>query len=704
MGKRKNRGESTGAAFNREVTGPVRVWTSLAWMLSMLAFFSLPALSHAQLDPEPDFATSSLKELSLEELMEIEVTSPGKKLQKLSDVPAAVYVITNDDIRRSGATSIPEALRLAPGVQVARIDANKWAISVRGFDDRYANKLLVLMDGRTVYTPSFSGVFWDIQDTMLEDIERIEVIRGPGAALWGANAVNGVINIITKKAEETQGGLIAAGGGTEERGFGGMRYGLKIGSEAYARGYIKYLNRDGGVNGSGKDTADNWDVLRGGFRLDWQGSQGDSLTFQGDLYDGSYGTTGDVPLLSPPYMQKTDDHGWTFGGNLLSRWEKVLSPTSELALQAYYQRDERGDIEVKKYVEDTIDLDFQHRFHLGESQDIMYGAGYRYIHDRLTDGFLISLSPDHQSRNLFSAFLQDEITLIPDLLRVTLGSKFEHNDFTGFEVQPDFRFLLTPHPRHTIWGSISRAVRTPSRAESDVRANYRAVPPGVPGNPGPLPVLISSFGDRDLDSEVLLAYELGYRAQLSQTFSFDLVGYYHHYDRLIGVIPAAPFPEADPSPPHLVVPGVFANDQKGEVYGVELASDWLLLPWWRMRLSYTYQKMDLRLTGAGAGIEGQTGYIEKQSPDHQISLFSSLDLPGNLTFDTWMRYVDELPSMGVRNYLNLDLRLAWRPLPGLELSLVGQNLIDTSHQEFVSIEGISTRVERGFYGKVVFEF
>ncbi|HEX2769723.1 MAG TPA: TonB-dependent receptor plug domain-containing protein, partial [Geobacteraceae bacterium] len=280
-------------------------------------------------------APDGLSTMSIEDLMDIEVTSPGKKLQKMSDVAAAVYVISQDEIRRSGATSIPEVLRMVPGVQVARIDANKWAISVRGFDDRFANKLLVLIDGRTVYTPAFSGVYWDIQDTMVEDIDRIEVIRGPGAALWGSNAVNGVINIITKNAEETQGALFAVGSGTQERGFGGVRYGLGIGKDAYARGYVKYFKRDGGVDGSGNDTADDWDALRGGFRLDWKASAKDSLTVQGDIYDGSYGSTGAVPMLVPPFSQTVNDNGKTFGGNLLSRWERTLSPSSNLAMQIY---------------------------------------------------------------------------------------------------------------------------------------------------------------------------------------------------------------------------------------------------------------------------------------------------------------------------------------------------------------------------------
>ncbi len=649
-------------------------------------------------------APDALSAMSIEDLMDIVVTSPGKKLQKMSDVAAAVYVISQDDIRRTGATSVPEALRMVPGVQVARIDANKWAISVRGFDDRFANKLLVLIDGRTVYTPAFSGVYWDIQDTMLEDIDRIEVIRGPGAALWGANAVNGVINIITKNAEETQGGLFAVGSGTQERGFGGVRYGMAIGKDAYARSYVKYFKRDGGVDGSGNDTADDWDALRGGFRLDWKASAKDSLTVQGDMYGGSYGTTGAVPMLVPPFSQTVNDNGKNFGGNLLSRWERTLSTSSDLALQIFYQRDERNDIEVKKGVEDTVDLDFQHHFSLGGRQEIMYGAGYRFNRDRLANSFYISLYPDSRSRNLFSAFLQNDITLVPDRLRITIGSKFEHNDFTGFEVQPNFRFLWTPHSRHTVWGAVSRAVRTPARADSDLRANTGTIPPGVPGNPSPTPLLISVFGNGHLDSEVLLAYELGYRTQPVESFSFDLTGYYHDYDRIIGTVPGTPFFEASPAPPHVVAPLFYANSLEGKVYGLEVSSDWLPLSWWRMKLAYTYQRMDLRLKGKIPDLSGQAASVEGRSPRHQLSYFNSVDLPGNMTFDAWLRYMDALPSIAVESYVTLDARLAWRPRSNLEISLVGQNLIERSHREFVSADGLSTKIQRGLYGKIVFEF
>jgi iron complex outermembrane receptor protein len=636
--------------------------------------------------------------------MSIEITSAGKKAQKLSDVAAAVFVLTQEDLQRSGVTSIPEALRMVPGVQVARIDANKWAITARGFNDRFANKLLVLMDGRTVYTPTFSGVFWDVQDTLLEDIERIEVIRGPGAALWGANAVNGVINIISKRAQDTQGGLVTAGGGTEERGFGGVRYGMQLVEDVYARVYIKYFNRDGGVDAFGDATADDWDVIRGGCRLDWQASTRDLLAVQGDIYDGTFGTTIPLALLVPPFSQTVNDDGDIFGGNVLMRWQRTFSAASDLSLQLYYDRTERSSIQVEEDTIDTVDLDFQHRFAWGTWQEIVWGLGYRFIHDMFTNSSSVSFTPDSRSRTLLSAFVQDDMTLIKNRLRLTLGLRLEHNDYTGFEVQPNARLLWTPHVRHAVWGAVSRAVRTPSRTDFDVRVDFATTPAGTPDNPGPLPTLLAIFGNRDLDSEELLAYELGYRTQPLESLFLDLALFYHDYDHLVGSVLGTPSVATSPMPVHLVVPVVFSNNLEGEVYGVEVAAEWQPLDWWRLYLAYTYQQIHLRIKGEPAPMDTQDEDIEGRSPRHQVSFRSSLDLTGNLAFDVWVRYVDALSTLMVSDYVTLDARLAWRPWPKLELALVGQNLVNSDHREFVSVDGISTKVQRGVYGKITWNF
>jgi iron complex outermembrane receptor protein len=405
-----------------------------------------------------------LTELSIEDLMKIEITSVSKKAQKISDAAAAIFVITQEDIRRSGVTSIPEALRMAPGVEVARIDANKWAISARGFNSRFANKLLVLMDGRSVYSPLFSGVWWDVQDTMMEDIDRIEVIRGPGATLWGANAVNGVINIITKKAGDTLGGLVTAGGGTEEKGFGALRYGLKPAEDSDFRAYAKYFNRDRSVTSTGADAGDEWDAFRAGFRLDHETSARNNFTLQGDYYTGNAGTTYDVASITLPYLNTFQKKSESAGGNIIGRWNHTFENDSEFSLQAYYDRSDRKDLFAAGVV-DTADVDLQYRFKWFGGQEFVLGTGYRFTRDNIAnDNELRTADPASRSESLLSAFIQDDITLIDNRLHWVIGSKFEHNGYTGFEVQPNTRLIWTPSTTQSVWGAISRSVRTPSRA------------------------------------------------------------------------------------------------------------------------------------------------------------------------------------------------------------------------------------------------
>lgn len=644
----------------------------------------------------------NLSELGLEALMNIQVTSVSKKEQKLSDAAAAVFVVTREDIRRSGATSIPEVLRMVPGLQVARLDANKWAVSARGFNDRFSNKLLVLIDGRTVFTPVSAGVFWDVQDMMLEDIDRIEVVRGPGASLWGANAFNGVINIMTKHAQETQGGLLSAGAGTEENGFGGTRYGGRLGDDTYYRFYAKYFNRDGGVDTAGNEGEDGWNVLRGGFRVDSDLTAHDTLTVQGDIYNGREGETYTVPLLVSPYSRTFDWHTDMAGGNILSRWTRTLSDTADLALHLYYDRTER-EMAVWGEDRDTIDVDFQNRFTYGARHEILWGLGYRFSHESIANKIAVSFTPNKRSDNLYSFFLQDDISLIKEKLRLVLGSRFEHNDFTGFEIQPNARLIWTPDYRQTLWAAVSRAVRTPSSAEQHFRNDISTSPPGT-AHPT-LPVLFSGFGSEDYQSEEVIAYELGYRVAPTEHFSVDIAAFYNNFSRLRTLEFETPFLETSPPPPHLVLPGITSNKMHGETYGVEVAADWLPLDWWRLQAAYSFLEMRMRLDSDSNSLF-YLGFTQDTSPQHQASLRSSMDLGMNVELDLWLRYVDRLPEFDIDRYVTFDARIAWKPAKNLEFSLVGRNLADNQHLEFkpAIITTAPTEVERSYYGKVTWRF
>ncbi|OGP69341.1 MAG: TonB-dependent receptor [Deltaproteobacteria bacterium RBG_13_47_9] len=671
------------------------VMMSFIWIL-LLTFIA--TLGWAYENP------TDLTELAIEDLMKIEITSVSKKQQKVFDAAAAIFVITQEDIRRSGVTSIPEALRMAPGVEVAHISANQWAISIRGFNNLFANKLLVLIDGRSVYSPLYSGVFWDIQDTLLEDIERIEVIRGPGATLWGANAVNGVINIITKQAKDTQGGLVSFGGGTEERGFGEVRYGGKIGEGTYYRAYAKYFDRDHFSDTFGQATHDGWNALRGGFRVDSQLSLQDSITAQGDIYKTDSGLTSSFALLYPPFTQSLNEEIRSVGGNILGRWRHTFSNSSDMILQMYYDWTEHQELAHGER-RDTFDLDFQHKFPLVEWQEVVWGLGYRLVEDDIRNSFSVAFTPDHRTDHLFSGFVQDDLSLIKDRLRVTLGSKFEHNSYTGFEIQPNVRMLWTPGSRHSIWGAVSRAVRTPARADDDVRYNISALPPDTVTNPSSLPVLISAFGNHYVESEKLIAYELGYRVQATSRITMDIATFYNDYTHLRSSETGMPRLETSPGPLHLLVPITLGNGLKATTYGLEMAIDWRALNWWRLQASYTYLKV--RVPSASVMSSTFVEFGDERDPRHQIGLWSWMDLRRDLELNLSFRFVDKLPDLQVKSYVNLDAQLVWKPHKNLELSIVGQNLLDHSHAEFRTesfLPAPAIEVERGVYGRMTWRF
>ena len=641
--------------------------------------------------------------ITLEDLMDLQVTSVSKRAQKLADAAAAIFVITQDDIRRSGASSIPEALRFVPGLEVARIDENKWAIGSRGFNGRFDNKLLVLIDGRSVYTPLFSGVYWNVQDVMLEDVDRIEVIRGPGATLWGANAVDGVINIITKPAKLTQGAMVTVEAGTEERTAESARYGGKVGDNIYYRAYTKYSDWEPSVGPTGTNASDGWHALRGGFRVDSTPSRADSLTIQGDLYRSNFGETLTVPSLSPPYSSTFPNAGKYSGGNILGHWNHAFSRSST-SLQVYYDDTNTADNSLFTDHEAVYDIDFQHDVHLGESQDFVWGLGYRSIQDTNGSSFTVSLQPNHSRLNQYSGFVQDEVSLFDKRLRVTLGSKFEHNDFTGFEVEPNVRFVGILSKNQSVWAAISRAVRTPALTEEGLQLNEVVVPPGAPPFFSPLPVIESIFGSRQFRSEDLLAYEVGYRVQATSTFSADIATFYNSYTNLRSAEPGTPFVEANPVPTDVVVPFVASNKMGGKTYGAELFGDWRVIPKWRLLASYSYLQMGIRKNSDS--LDPTADNPDGASPRHQWYVRSSLDLPMHLEQDLTVRYVDRLSSLNIPSYYSLDAQLGWKPIAHLELSVGGQNLLNKRHVEFIPefINTIPTRVARTFRGTITWRF
>jgi iron complex outermembrane receptor protein len=646
----------------------------------------------------PDVTT-----LSVEDLMNMQVTSVSKHRQKLADAAAAVFVLTQEDIRRSGATSIPEALRLVPGLEVARIDENKWAIGSRGFNGRFDNKLLVLIDGRSVYTPLFSGVYWNIQDVMLEDLDRIEVIRGPGATLWGANAVDGVINIITKPAASTQSGVVTAGGGTEERGSGSARYGSKFGDNTHYRVYGKYFDWGPSNYANGATANDGWNALRGGFRADWTPAGPNSLTFEGDLYRSNYNETLTVPSLTAPYSNTFPNSGVYSGGNILGRWNHATEGGS-MSLQMYFDNTTTVDNSLFVDHQNTFDIDFQDGFHVGDSHQVVWGLGYRSIHDGNDPSFTVSLMPNHVSLNLFSAFVQDEITLIDNRLKLTLGSKFEHNTFTGFEIEPNARLLWTLSPNQSVWTAVSRAVRTPALTEEGLRLNSLVIPPGTPANPAPFPAVVAVFGSPQFNSEDLLAYELGYRVQATSNVSFDIATFYNNYSNLRSAEPGTPFLEGSPAPTNIVVPFVAQNKMGGGTYGVELFADWKVLPVWRVTGSYSYLQMDIHKNANSNDTTPDNP--NGSSPRHQWYVRSSADLPRHFDLDTTLRFVDHLPSLNLPGYYSLDAHLGWRPVRKLELSIGGQNLLDHQHLEFLPdfVNTAPTLVKRSIFGSITVTF
>jgi iron complex outermembrane receptor protein len=662
------------------------VWLMVATILKLQAQEKLPEQTPS-LDSTNLMGPAIYKKMTLEELMDQDVTSVSKEPEPYREAPAAIDVITGDEIQRSGASSIPEALRLADNLDVAQKNSHDWAISARGFNTSLANKLLVLIDGRTVYTPLFAGVFWDQQDYLLEDIDRIEVISGPGGTLWGANAVNGVINITTKDAKDTQGLYVEGGGGSQLRDFGGVRYGGVLASNIYYRVYGKYFDRSDEIFPDGSNASDSWRMGQGGFRIDDEATAQNHFTVQGDFYlgDENVDTGGDAH---------------TGGGNILGRWSHIFSDDSDMSLQLYYDRTHLTDpipanpttgepAGILTDDLDTYDLDFQHRFHLGQRNNIIWGLGYRFTHEVDQNAPALEFLPPTLDQNLFSGFAQDEIMLLKNLF-FTLGTKIEHNDYTGFEFEPSGRLQWNATSKQMIWAAVSRAVRTPSRVDEDERV------PFAPPTSSVFPNLLT--GSSDFDSETVIAYELGYRAQLGRKISASISTFYNDYDdvRSTGITPTT------------VLPFVFQNNLRGDTYGVELSADYQILGWWRLHGGYDLLKEQIRVKPGQIDINDALN--ETSDPQQQFSIRSSMDLPKNVELDAGLRWVDTLHNNSgatvgtVPSYFEIDARLAWHPTKHLEFSVVGQNLLHDQHPEYGFPGPTREEIVRSVYGKISFNW
>ena len=646
---------------------------------------ALVALMIADARAEPGAAsTGELKQMSLEELMDIPVTSVARHAEPLLQAAASVQVITREDIRRSGATSLPEALRLADNLEVTRKSAHDWGISARGFNTALANKLLVMVDGRTVYTPLYSGVFWDSQDYLLEDIERIEVISGPGGTLWGANAVNGVINIITRSAGDSQGLYIEGGGGTEPREFAGARYGGTLAPDVNYRVYAKYFDRDDEVFPNGAQAGDSWHQSRGGFRVDADPSRTDSFSVHGDFYEGHEGVD-------------TGGAAQTSGSNVVGRWSHVIAADSDFSLQSYFDHTHLV-IPIVPFIINglelapagqlhddlsTVDFDFQHRFPLGEWNRIVWGVGYRFTHDVTQHAPSLGFMPPNLDHNLFSAFAQDEI-LLARQWSLIIGSKIEHNDYTGFDVEPNIR-MQWKGSSETVWSAISRAARTPSRIDRDLV------------EPAP-PQITVLKGERQYGSEYVTAYELGYRGQLTSQLTASLATFYNDYRDL----------RSTSITPGTIIPLFFANNLEGHTYGIELSATWQVLDFWSLHSGYNWLRESLHVRPGQFDLNA--GLNETADPKHQLSIRSALSLPARVQLDTTLRWVDTLitnngPVVGeVPSYWELDARIGWQATERLELSLAGRNLLHDHHPEYGFPGPQREEIERSVYGKVAWRY
>jgi iron complex outermembrane recepter protein len=648
----------------------------------------LVATSSLQAQGVPD--TSTLKRLSLEELGRIAVTTVSKLPETVWNTAAAVHVLTHEDIVRSGATSIPDALRLVPGVEVARIDTSRnWVVGIRGFGDQYSKSVLVLIDGRAAYTPLWAGVHWPIQDTLLEDVDRIEVIRGPGGTIWGANAMNGVINIITRSAQASHGVYASAATGNVDNGIVAFRYGGRAGRIDY-RMYAKGTSRDPQFHPDGREF-DTWSMGQTGFRIDLERGN-DHLTLSGDAYRAELGESVRVHTFAPPSSHLVDDPVDLHGANVLANWRRLTTAGSFWSVQAYVDHTYRLGTDFGERTT-TFDVDALHRSRAGANHSITWGLGARTSPSRVTQTYSFSnFLPHEHTLNLFSAFVEDAVTLVPGRLTVSGGAKLGHNSYSGLDLQPSGRALWTPTARQSVWAGVTRAVRTPSRVDEDISVSLLLQP-----NP---PTYAVITGNRELESEKNIGLEAGYRHLLKDAFYFDIALFRNRYSGLVDL--GAPRPETRTTDGltynALVVPWV--NGIDGSTSGIEIAPEWMPTKTLRVRGTYSYLDVNLEATAAN-GLRATLPTLEGGTPRHQVTLQALTTIARGIQIDPVYRYVSARTALGISAYHAADLRIGI-PLPrGFEVAIVGQNLLDPRHPEWARDPGPTVEIERSAYVRLI---
>ena len=656
-------------------------------MLRILTLFCLAPLAYSQTSGAND-----LTQMNLEDLLNLQVTSVSKKQQSLSKAGAAVFVVTQEDIRRSGVRTVPDALRMVPGVQVAQVDRNRWAISIRGFLETFGNKVLVLIDGRTVYRSSISGVFWDEIDVPVENIDRIEVVRGPGGTVWGANAVNGVINILTKKASDTQGVLVTTASGSESLSESMVQFGGKAGRTGAYRLFGKY-NAINNTRGPGSQNAlDGSNRFSGGFRSDWNLSSQDTLTVQGEFGRFRTGQRIDVPSTNPLVATDSVSDRIEFTGeNIVARWTHAFQNGSEASVQFFDDRYERLDTGLRDSV-NVADFDFQHHLSFKKRHDIVWGAAYRLVNSDSQPGPHLGFSPSEFTSNLFSTFIQDEFAVTPTI-SFTLGSKFEHNTLSGFEYEPGAQLVWEKSKRQTFWLSAARAIRQPARSDVNIFGDFKNVPLGE-GAYG----VVRLTGGNNRNTEQLRSAQVGHRAQWSDRLSVDSVFYISSYRNLQSVEPLPPYFTLQGGP-HLILPATFDSFGKATSYGIEMSASWRVSHRWKLSPEFSA----LHLNDISTSPNGMVAIDPRQTARYLLGARSSFNVTRRLEWDASFSTVAAI--VNTPSFTRVDSRLGWRLGEAAEVSVVGQNLLSARHFEFPTSGFVShAPVQRTVFGRVQWRF